>query len=239
MAITQMYDKGQKFETYTKDQLLSSVWGSLSTDFIWEGRTLSCYRIPGEDGKLSSGYDVPIGAEMSSNLEEQNIYGIWTMDKSPDPVKVYFIGDSGEVSVDVVEQIVSPPLADYNRIKNITHTVSNTDSNYHEITVYRQPESKYGAFYNKILFKIRKSAATTVLSVCHQNYLMDLTQSNDFNMFLASEADAIWKDWLEWPTSPNCKNWDASPLTKQYGLSVFFSEQGRLTYYPNKDYVNP
>lgn len=239
MAITQMYDKGQKFETYTKDQLISSVWGSLSTDFIWEGRTLSCYRIPGEDGKLSSGYDVPIGAEMSSNLEEQNIYGIWTMDKSPDPVKVYFIGDSGEVSVDIVEHIVSPPLAKgFSGLKEITHTVSNVDSNYHEIIVYRQPEYTYGNSdgCNKILFKIRKSAATTVLSVCHQNQLMNLNDSDDFNNYLMSEGGNSWTVETE---NIIGKNWDYSALTKQYGLSVFFSEQGRLTYYPNKDYVNP
>ena len=235
MAITQMFDKGQKFATYTKDELLSSVWESLSTDFIWEGRTLSCYRIPGEDGKLSSGYDVPIGAEMSSNLEEQNIYGIWTMDKSPDPVKVYFIGDSGEVSVDVVEHVVSPPLASYGSgAKDITHTVSNTDGNNHEIIVYRQPENANGSYENRILFKIRKSAATTVLSVYHQNVLMDLADSNDFNKYLVSE-------YKIWQSNVNSfgKNWDASRLTKQYGLSVFFTEQGRLTYYPNKDYVNP
>ena len=195
MAITQMYDKGQKFETYTKDQLLSSVWGSLSTDFIWEGRTLSCYRIPGEDGKLSSGYDVPIGAEMSSNLEEQNIYGIWTMDKSPDPVKVYFIGDSGEVSVDVIENIVSPPLAGRQTARKITHTVSNIDGNYHEIEVYRQPENTYFStadddvpynHVNRILFKIRKPDDTNVLSVYHRNQLKDLTYSNNFNKFLVS-----------------------------------------------------
>lgn len=236
MAITQMFDKGQKFATYTKDELLSSVWESLSTDFIWEGRTLSCYRIPGEDGKLSSGYDVPIGAEMSSNLEELSIYGIWTMDKSPDPVKVYFIGDFGEVSVDVVEHVVSPPLATSYKSKNITHTVSNTDSNYHEIIVYRQPENNYGNLRNRILFKIRKSASTTILSVCHQNQLMNLNNSNGFNNYLISEAG---NNWMPGTENSIGYNWDASPLTKQYGLSVFFSEQGRLTYYPNKDYVNP
>lgn len=236
MAITQMFDKGQKFTTYSKDQLLSSVWESLSTDFIWEGRTLSCYRIPGEDGKLSSGYDVPIGAQMSSNLEEQEIYGIWTMDMSPDPVKVYFIGDSGEVSVDVVEHVVSPPLAKGGSgAKDITHTVSNTDGNNHEIIVYRQPEDDNGSSYNnRILFKIRKSATTTVLSVYHQNEFIDLADSDRFNKFLVSE-------YKRWRSNADVygKNWDASPLTKQYGLSVFFTEQGRMTYYSNKNYVNP
>lgn len=236
MAITQMFDKGQKFATYTKDQLLSGVLGSLSSDFAWEGRTLSCYRVPGEDGKLSSGYDVPLGAEMSSNLEEQKIYGIWTMDISPDPVKVYFIGDSGEVSVDVVEHIVSRPLArgDGSLARNITHTVSNISADHHEITVYRQPESTNGSGYNRIFFKIKKSAITTILSVYHQNQLINLTGSNDFNKLLVSEN----RHWQQLNTNDG-QNWDASPLTKQYGLSVFFSEQGRLTYYSNKDYVNP
>lgn len=235
MAITQMFDKGQKFATYTKDQLLSGVWGSLSSDFAWEGRTLSCYRVPGEDGKLSSGYDVPLGAEMSSNLEEQKIYGIWTMDISPDPVKVYFIGDSGEVSVDVVEHIVSQPLAGSGSLaRNITHTVSNISADHHEITVYRQPENSNGSYYNRIFFKIGKSATTTILSVYFQNQLMDLTRSNGFNIPLASETTI-------WTSNYNAygRNWDASPLTKQYGLSVFFGKQGRLTYYSNKDYVNP
>lgn len=58
------------------------------------------------------------------------------MDISPDPVKVYFIGDSGEVSVDVVEHIVSQPLAGGSG-RNITHTVSNISADHHEITVYR------------------------------------------------------------------------------------------------------
>ena len=105
----------------------------MSSDFAWEGRTLSCYRVPGEDGKLSSGYDVPLGAEMSSTLAEQKIYGIWTMDMSPDPVKVYLIGDSGEVSVDVTESIVSPPLGE----KSIEHKISSKEKTYHEIKVYR------------------------------------------------------------------------------------------------------
>lgn len=234
MAITQMFNKGEKFATYTKDQLLSSVWGDLSTDFKWEGRTLSCYRVPGEDGQLSSGYDVSLGAEMSSGLEEQKIYGIWTMDISPDPVKVYFIGDSGEVSVDVIEHIVSPPLANGSK-KEITHTVSNIDASYHDIAVYRQPDRQNGDYaYNTILFKIRKDAATTVLSVYHQNMLMDLTKSKNFNNLLMSE-------YPQWQSGVNafCKQWDASSKTKQYGLSVFFTEQGRLTYYSNKNYVNP
>nr|DAH74001.1 MAG TPA: SGNH-hydrolase family esterase, SGNH-hydrolase family, marine, HYDROLASE [Caudoviricetes sp.] len=60
------------------------------------------------------------------------------MDISPDPVKVYFIGDSGEVSVDVVEHIVSQPLASGgSRARDITHTVSNISADHHEITVYR------------------------------------------------------------------------------------------------------
>ena len=234
MAITQMFNKGEKFATYTKDQLLSSVWGDLSTDFKWEGRTLSCYRVPGEDGQLSSGYDVSLGAEMSSGLEEQKIYGIWTMDKSPYPAKVYFIGDSGEVSVDVVEHIVSPPLANY-PAKEITHTVSNVETNQHEIEVYRQPEDSTGNYnYNRILFKIRKSDTTTILSIYHCNQLMDLSRSNNFNDFLVSE-------YTIWQSNVNAfgSNWDRSLSSQQYGLSIYFTEQGRLTYYPNKDYVNP
>ena len=236
MAITQMFNKGEKFATYTKDQLLSTVWEDLSSDFIWEGRTLSCYRIPGKDGQLSSGYDVPLGAEMSSNLSSQPIYGIWTMDRSPDPVKVYFIGDSGEVSVDVTESITSRPLGK----RSIEHKVSSKDKTYHEINVYRQPDD-YGGNPrgpNRILFRINPSSTTTVLSVCFCGRYFDVNkslQSEPYGWIVSEYTDGP----LQFDYRYNGKCWDSSPLTKQYGLSVFFTEQGVMTYYPNKDYVNP
>lgn len=146
MAITQMFDKGVPFKTYTREELVSSSWGNLSNDFKWNGRTLSCYRIPGEDGKLSSGTDIPLGGEITLSDEHAAIYGIWTMDMSPDPVKVWLIGDSGDVSVSISAFNFMRPYGYIETNHGLTETScfsSKSNTGYNEMFIHEQPEIQH------------------------------------------------------------------------------------------------
>lgn len=117
--------------------------GELSNDFNWKGRTLSCYRIPGEDGQLDSGVDVLLGGEITFNDEHAEIYGIWTMDMSPDPVRVWLIGDSGDVSVSISAFNFMRPYGyktTNQGLAEISCFSSGSDGGYNEMFIHEQPD---------------------------------------------------------------------------------------------------
>lgn len=230
---TQNYDRGVLFNTYT--------WNDLSSEWAWRGRTLSCFRL----SSLENGIDVPLGGQISCDADYTPIYGIWTMDMSPDPVKIYFIGNSGSVSVDVIEYNGQAPVGWYDNRMEKTHSYSSDNIEKDEngvasVSCYvtMQPDLHSGGAstrtvesqtYVKLL--LHKADGTTITGIYWRNASVDATRS------------AVWSGAGTHQGEHEAYPWDyKSSYTvpdKQYGLSVYFTSQGVLEYHANKTYVNP
>lgn len=96
--ITQNYTIGEPFNTYTTAELSSSDWQ-------WTGRTLSGLR--DEDENF-----VELGSQITRSTTRSRLSGVWKLNKSQNPVKIYGIGHSGSLSIRVSEYNVEFPLAD-------------------------------------------------------------------------------------------------------------------------------
>lgn len=213
----------------------------------------------GPDGQLSSGRDIPLGGELTLSGEHEDIYGIWTMDMSPDPVRVWLVGDTGEVSVSISAINTQRPYGyagkEFHGIIE-TSCFSNTSTGgYGEMFIHQQPDvnnyraGSYLDLYSCVVLNIRKSESTTILStLLYDNVngrkIIDLN-NNNFNPESPEQAfifinnypnitHAIWSP--DNPTNTSNSNIDGiswnlvDASVKRHGLSVFFTEQGELTY---------
>lgn len=237
--ITQQYDRNIEFNTYTQAELLSDVWGELSTQWKWEGRTLSCLQ-------LSDGTQINPGDPLTLDADYTAISGIWTMNMSPDPVKIYFIGDSGEVSVTIHEINSNAPLGGsygldrYGKSQVVSNIKNGQKISECSVYVYTQNgenrsngQGGEGSMVNTwswLNIKINKAVGTTINRVNWGGIDRDI---NILEWYSPNSNQQVSYNVKQWDERNYCKN------QKQYGLSVFFTTQGTLTYYPNKEYVNP
>ena len=192
------------------------------------------------------------------------------MDMSPDPVRVWLIGDSGDVSVSISAINVQRP---YGYIDTEFHGIietscfSNTSTGeYGEMFIHQQPDQNNFSsgsrlnVYGGVVLNIQKSESTTILSTLiwennNNNKIINLNSDiyTDFNpespektfIFINNNPQLTHKIWSI-DTPNNTSNsfirgypWNMiSNKVKNHGISVYFTEQGELTYSSNKEYIN-
>ena len=195
--IKQKYNLGELF------QLCS--WNELSTaditDWAWPYRILSGF-------KLSDGRFIEPGSMLSLDVQESQISGIWTLDKSS-KIVLCCLGETGDVSVRVIEKNTALPLADQQHPYGLTTYLSSTTE--HNFYVY-----------SNISVDFIPSEETTIKSVKYQLY-------HDFSQVYDNDP----------PTKQIVGYYDTDAYgNKNLYISVDYVQGGILEYFSNKNARN-
>lgn len=98
--VQQDYNIGEETTLSTGNQLATA-----DSKWNWEGRTL--IGLTKEDGTV-----IDPGGTTVFDTERATVSGLWRLNKTTHPIKIYALGSSGQISVDIVELNTSKPLAD-------------------------------------------------------------------------------------------------------------------------------
>lgn len=212
MNITQEYNIGVPFNTYTTAELSSSDWK-------WPMRTLSGFR--DEDGNF-----VELGAQITRNTERSYLSGVWTLNKSTHPLKIYGIGQSGSLSVRIYESNATLPLADsshpYERTQEFTLYAGlsvSTDLYYSKETGYDNLSIELIPDDGTIIKRISCGSAATV-GADGVNVISCSLWDSDTSYYYINGNRITFNNFL----------WS--------GISVDFIQGGVLMYIPNTNTLN-
>ena len=207
-SVKQDYIIGQEFQLCSHTQLSTA-----DNEWKWERRTLSGFIT--EDGSFIE----PAGLT-SFDTQEANVSGVWTMNKGR-LVELCCLGQSGSISVTFTERSIEAPLADASNPYEKSTTLSSSGS----FDTYK---------WTDIVAHIDVAQGTRIKSISAYQWpsqnggnpqiiSIDNSTTDISSIFLRVVEATEWY-------------WDYS--NKPFGISVDFTNQGVLTYIPNKTYVN-
>lgn len=218
--ILQEYTVGESFNTYTKNKLSTSDW-------TWNYRTLV-----GLIDKDGNRYD--LGSPITFNEQEAALSGVWELNKQKLTTISASSNSSGSISVLVHEQNIELPLANNeNPYTNVQTFVLNPGDSV-SLSAYQQENSN-----NILSIDLIASDDTIFKSVT--SYGFNYTDIDSKENSLRYSSGTLWNDTADvWV--------NIYPLNKPIGtmfalntttLTFEFTQTGVLTYYPNKNTLNP
>ena len=212
MNITQEYNIGVPFNTYTTAELSSSDWK-------WPMRTLSGFI--DEDGNF-----VELGSQITRNTERSYLSGVWTLNKSTHPLKIYGIGQSGSLSVRIYERNCSLPLADS------SHPYERTQefALYAGLSVSTDLYYSGGESYNILSIELIPDDRTIIKTIsCRNNATVGV---DGVNVISCSQWD---DNASRYYINGNLITYNSDLWS---GISVDFIQGGVLMYIPNTNTLN-
>lgn len=226
--ITQEYEINGDTTLSTWEQLsnASEIHGlGYNESWKWDGRTLSCF--VDENGQF-----IELNGTKKFNSSAAQISGIWILNKTEKPIKIYAVGDSGQIDVRVTEYTTFRPLADdgHPYIASQQFTINHGELS--SVEIYMQIPQIGDDGHGSLSIEISGVAGTSIRTIKLANgYSVD--GKSGINLISCG-------NWDEggWGINVN-DHQDMSTEFAWPGISVDITENGTLTYIPNKNTLNP
>ena len=218
--IKQDYEIGAETTLSTHAQLSVA-----DAEWQWIHRTLIGFE--DEDGHF-----IESGGKTTFHTQTAEVSGVWILDKSQYPVKIYAIGSSGQIQVAVKEINRELPLGNSSHPfeKTVTSILTSNEEMYNEI--YWQSNN------SKLSIHVSAAPGCTIKSFkCGDNTVFDHVEPYEnilSTIYWGTNNNSIY-------ISLNGQSSNALGLENvyKYGISVDFVEGGVLTYDTNKTNLNP
>ena len=218
-----------------------STWEQLSTNseghdyvesWIWPGRTLSGFI--SEDRQF-----IEPGETKTFDGQTAQVSGIWTLNKTKHPIKIHAIGDSGQIDVRVTEYTTLRPLADddhsYTASQQFTMNHGETSS----VEIYSQEVTIGDSGQGYLSIEISGIAGTSIKTIdIGGDYVDSYPGKANGSKNLVS---CSWWDDMGSLVQVNDSSGTLPIVGRVWenGISVNITENGTLTYIPNKNTLNP
>ena len=228
--VKQDYELGLNTTLSTLNQLTAATEGySYYENLSWPGRTLSCF-IDDE------GHFIEPNGTAVFNRQTAQVSGIWTLNKTSKPVKIYAIGNTGQIDVRITENTTIWPLANNEHPYTSSYKFTMNSGDVSSIEIYTQDTSKDNENVGEgsLIVEISGVAGTTIKSIKVQG--SDVPGRTDSSINVVSCCGWDYGDGTN-PLYVN--NHQQEWISEAWsGISVDFVQGGVLTYIPNKTYVN-